>query len=615
MLVGNVASAQQAVRDNSNQAMASLQDGAASFANFDSGSALQAFRSANQNFAQIERLLQGSTGALFGLAQYLPTTGRKLRNAEQLLDAGVLLAKVGERMAQVSSATDGDVLQRLADLDAALGDTLPMVQDAVAHLDGLQPGDLPSQVRDQFASLQEKLPKAVRSGHELRLAVRAVGQLFGSTGTKRYVVLLQNSDELRPTGGFISGVALMDMEKGKVKKLDVPAGGPYDFQGYFLKQVQSPKPLWLVNPIWQMQDANYFFDFPTSARKVIWFFEQNQSGYSVDGVIALTPQLIQDLLRITGPLKDEQGNVLVDADTIVETIEQSSQPDDPRPKSFLAALAPQVLQRALGSTEKESLAVVAAVAKSLTSRDMQVYVKDAAVESALRTLGWSGEVRDAPHDYLAIVRTNIAGGKTDLYIDQQVQHTVQAQLDGTLLETLRIRLDHKGQADQNEHGVNNSTFLRVYVPAGATLVSAEGFSPEQFENLYQTPPEGYSADEDVQAVEGQVAIDERSGTRISHESGKTVFGNWVLVRPGTSATLTMRYIVPQRIIDPASGAGVYSLLLQRQSGVAPFAFSSELILPDGWMAEQVQQATPTPSGARLETVVSGDVWYGGIVRE
>ncbi|HCX28112.1 MAG TPA: hypothetical protein DHI91_03160, partial [Candidatus Portnoybacteria bacterium] len=49
-------------------------------------------------------------------------------------------------------------------------------------------------------------------------------------------------------------------------------------------------------------DANWFADFPSSAKKIMSFYEK-AGGSTADGVISLTPTIIERLLSMTGPIE------------------------------------------------------------------------------------------------------------------------------------------------------------------------------------------------------------------------------------------------------------------------------------------------------------------------
>ena len=90
----------------------------------------------------------------------------------------------------------------------------------------------------------------------------------------------------------------------------MPPGGVYDLQGNLEVLLSSPEPLHILNANWQMQDANWFFDFPTSAKKLMWFYEKS-GGPTVDGVIAINSNILPKLLAITGPIELSEFNLTI----------------------------------------------------------------------------------------------------------------------------------------------------------------------------------------------------------------------------------------------------------------------------------------------------------------
>ena len=89
----------------------------------------------------------------------------------------------------------------------------------------------------------------------------ALDSVFGDKQLKRYLIVFQNNNEIRPTGGFMGSFALVDIQKGKILNIDIPGGGTYDLKGQMKKEVEPPLPLQLSNNRWEFQDANWFPDF------------------------------------------------------------------------------------------------------------------------------------------------------------------------------------------------------------------------------------------------------------------------------------------------------------------------------------------------------------------
>jgi len=86
--------------------------------------------------------------------------------------------------------------------------------------------------------------------------------------------------------------------------------------------VKAPEPLWLVNPLWHFWDANWWPDWPTTAKNLMWFYEKS-GGSTVDGVVTFTPTVVEKLLDITGPIDmSEEYGVIIDSNNFWETTQK-----------------------------------------------------------------------------------------------------------------------------------------------------------------------------------------------------------------------------------------------------------------------------------------------------
>jgi len=146
--------------------------------------------------------------------------------------------------------------------------------------------------------------------------------------------------------------------------------------------------------------------------------------------------------------------------------------------------------------------------------------------------------------------------------------------------------------------VRNVDWLRVYVPSGSELLAASGFqSPDSI--YLQEKPESSWETSPLLAAENNAFIDENTGTKIYQENGKTVFANWLMVDPGQTVIITLKYRLPfnffsqpynlsrleklNNLINPNFISPiVYSLMVQKQAGASPSEFTSHLVFPDKW---------------------------------
>jgi hypothetical protein len=594
------------------------------------------FNRSAESFAETRSRLRDATLVLAAIV-----TGRdeQLKSGDRLLSAGESLARAGAEISAafeaLSEEKDASVTDRLAGLNEALTAALPHLREASEGLAGIEPSSLPKEHREKFTAMRNDLGSVLGSTERFLASSDAVMGLLGSEGKRRYLVLFQNDRELRPTGGFIGSYALMDVEGGRVVNLEIPGGGSYDLRGGLNERVAAPDQLRLVNPRWEFQDANWFADFPTSAKTLTWFYEKS-GGPSIDGVVAVTTNLMESLLTVTGPIEmAEYGRTIGAANFFDETqraVEIDYDREENKPKQFIADMAPKMMQQLVDRIGHEPLTLASAVGEALTRKNLLVWFRDQDEQAAASSFGWTGELNPVDDaDFLSVVDTNIAGGKTDDVIAVDIGHETRIEEDGSMIDTVTIRRTHNGKKDDLFKGVKNIDFMRVYVPEGSALISAEGF---------EAPADSYfiPADETLKtsslltAIEGRSMTHEASGTRVSSESGLTVFGNWVQVEPGESRAVRLSYRLPFRFQDlttsPESRSdrlkdffGAYvptatsKLVVRKQPGAVNRTFSSTITSPAGWSVRSriPTEATVADGGVRYSAALDADVYLGMVL--
>ena len=583
-------------------------------------SALQNFSSAQQeldHFALFFRLIpvKGAEGIA---AQHLVTAGREISEAGKYMTQTAAVFTSIDAKNILGSPEQGSLTAALVSARDQLVMALPHLERARQEIEGVSVQDIPAEYRDSLQLVQQGFPTVV---DQLRSALDfsdVLLQVLGHENPQRYLVLFQNSQELRPTGGFISSVAVMTIDQGVIRKIDVPGGGVYDISGQLLKKVVAPQPLHLVNPDWNIQDAGWFADVPTSAQKIISFYSAS-GGSSVDGVMFMTPDVLGSLLELTGPVYMDDYGLTVDKDNFLELIQEEKEKvkDSKTPKAIISDLTPLLLNKAFDIRTENSAEVLAILDRLFSQRDLILYFHDKELQQLVSSFGWSGELRDADRDFLHISHANISGGKTDLLIEERVEHTAELQPDGRVTDMVTVTRTHRGSVADPEGAIRNLSYIRFFVPAGSRLLEANGFDRID-QKLFLVPNQDAVVDDFLREKQGDVYIDEYSQTRVNNESGKTVFGNWVAVEAGKSTQVTIRYELPFRLkldglLDQTDH---YSLLFQRQAGLAPFIFSSRLKLAPQqalfWYGPQDSLESNT-DGLTLQQMMDTDLFYGAVI--
>lgn len=566
------------------------------------------FESAAVNFGQSYEILSeakneiGRMGGNFSeVLRFVPGVS-KLASANYVISAGENLALAGKKISE--SAKIIGSLENPLDKNSKNGPALADVflnlrsgvqsaseelEKAEENINKVNLDDLPEEMKPQFLELKEKLPAANASLKNFLDYSRIFLDVLGYNGPRKFLFLFQNNQEMRATGGFIGSYGILDISSGRVKKLFVD--DIYNPDGQLKARVIPPEPIQKMSAVWTMHDANWFPDFPTSAEKVSWFYEKT-GGPTVDGVIAITPNVIQDLLEITGPIEMPEYDTTVDAKNFIEKtqyeVEVDYDKEENRPKKFIADLMPKILDEVFNTKDAlQMIRVLSVLDKSLDEKQLLLYSKNYNIQKLISEENWSGEILNAQKDYLSVVNTNINGFKTDGVIDEVIKHQSEIQPDGSVVDTVSITRKHNGgNKEYDWWNKVNGNWLRVYVPEGSKLLEASGQTREFISPPLDYKNLGFKKDPQVEANENSTRVDEETGTRVYTENHKTIFANWVYVSPGESMTIAYKYILPFKLNFDSlhHPADSFSTLFQKQSGSTGSKLVSEIKLPENMKA-------------------------------
>lgn len=554
------------------------------------------FSQALENFSEGSEQLEEMGNILISASRFVPFAS-KLSSGKNAMEAGKHFSAAGKSLNEVVKSVAGLKEGNVVDGNFSLLDILENAQKNISeakvelsaaqkNLDLISIDDLPKDKQSKFLLLRENMPDVIAGADLFLNNNNILVELLGGNGPRKYLFLFQNNTEMRATGGFIGSYGLLDIANGHVKNFFID--GIFNPDGQLKDRIVPPLPIQKISANWSMHDSNWFSDFPTSAKKAIYFYERT-GGPTADGVITITPTVMQKLLEITGPIAMPEYDVTLDSENFIQLtqykVEVDYDKEENKPKKILSDLAPLVMEKLLSSKDLETISRTAnALLEGLSEKHILLYSQNSELEKMISKQGWSGEILQFPKDYVSVVNTNINGFKTDAVIEESISHKAEIQDDGSIVDTLTITRKHSGgSADYEWLNKVNADYMRVYVPQGSKLLEVTGHTRETVSAPVDYDQLGFKRDEDVQKEEESIVIDEQSGTRIYSESGKTVFGNWVYVSPGESVSVTYKYILPfslfQVLVSNQQQIDSYALVAQKQSGSLGSKFESEIRYP------------------------------------
>jgi hypothetical protein len=511
----------------------------------------------------------------------------------ELSSAGTILSEAVEPLFKISS--DSIFLKKdeivtkdnyggvLVSVVSGIENSKISFKNAEKSLNNVNPYDFPLEFQSGINELKNKFPEIKDKINNLSEYSDFATWLLGYDNPKNFLIISQNTSEIRATGGFVGSYGLLKSEFGYVR--DISMDDIYNLDGQLSYKVVPPRPIQKISTAWSTHDANWFLDFPTSAEKVAFFYEK-AGGPTPDGVIAINEKVIEDILRVVGSIEMKDYGVVLSADNFVEQVQHKVEKDydilQNKPKKILDDMLPLLFERFSTLSYDQLMRLFNVFISNLDKKDIIIWANQPKYQDFVLEKGWAGEVMDAKGaDYLAIVNTNINGYKTDRVINQKISKITKIEEDGSIVNTVKIKRVHVG-GDKEYEWLNkvNADFMRVYVPFGSELLDATGYTLEDYEAPIDYKKAGFNFDKDILESENSLMVDKKTGTQIFKESGKTVFGNWVFVSPKEEVEVSYTYRLPFKLNKLKKSDNIDTVFQVQPGSDSVLDFKTEL--PKDW---------------------------------
>jgi len=459
---------------------------------------------------------------------------------------GLTMADIGviaKNLHQIKTTFDGAVQQF---------NQLPSTDTSVSQLDPRLSKYLPI-FRQNIPAIQAWINDAER-------LVAVAPALLGIGSPTNYLIELLDSTELRPAGGFIGNIGVATLSGGR--PVDTHITDVYLFDYAFSAKNSIPYPAqyqwfskYLASTSWSIRDSNLEADFPTSAQYAEINYMREGGTLPFQGVIAITPALIQQMLTITGPIYIPEYHETVTSQNLIDRIHYhqlgSGREGDDVPaadghssvrKHFTELLSEHFMARIHQLSAAAMPAILQLLLNSLHSKDLQIYLNSNAAEDILKNIHLASAVQTPVDDGLFIVDANISANKANALITNTLTDVVTIDQDGNAFHhtTLRYVWGTKGDV----YGLYNyRDYVRAYMPLNSLLLRQGGWQPE--------------------------------GASIAY--GQGVRAGFFIFHYHQTVTITLDWTVPHAAKKDAQGWH-YQYQIQRQAG-AQWVVKLEIHLP------------------------------------
>lgn len=555
----------------------------------------QNINAASDDLKEVRKSLTETQGNLnsFSFTRFIPILGGYYNDADHLVKAGFYGLDAGEVVldsikpyADVlglkgkGSFVMGSAEDRIRTAVMTIGKITPRIDDvskslelAKNEIDAVNPGRYPSflgggKIKNQLKAIQNMTDQGVVFVEEARPLIKVFPSLVGESKEKKYLILFQNNNELRPTGGFITAYAVFRIDKGIIhidRSDDI-----YTLDKSLRTRTVPPDPILKYLPkvtTFNLRDSNLSPDFVESMKTFDSLYKNAADKTDVDGIIALDTSVLSSVIKI---LDDE-----VFADGIRFTSKKDKECDCPqaiwklenlisKPKSLdlritslesvqaqrkdiLGSLLYAIMQKALKSSPKLYWGpLVQELVNQTNQKHVLIYLYDKKAQVGVEALNAAGRIKSFEGDYLHINEANLGGAKSNLFVQEKIGQNIETESDGSIIKTITINYKNPfPPSDCNLERGNvclNATlrdWIRVYVPKGSELISSQG---------------------------SEVKVTS------STDLGKTVFDGFLTVRPLGTATYTLKYRLPFKL---AKGSPL-PILIQKQPGTDKNEYTTKI---------------------------------------
>jgi hypothetical protein len=401
-----------------------------------------------------------------------------------------------------------------------------------------------------LATFQKDLPTLQLWLADANSLMGVLPMLLGINTPANYLIELLDTTELRPTGGFIGNIGFATLDQGRLSSVHITdvdlLDKPFEFSGH---RIQYPADYrwfshYLSQGTWLLRDSNLDADFPTAARYSELNYQREGGKVALQGVIAITPALIEQFLEITGPIYVPEYKETVTAQNLIDRIHYhqlgpgiGGSDTVPAPgghsslrKQFTELLTEHFFARFRQLPSSMLPRIMQVLIHAFNTKDVQVYVNANAAENVLRQVRLDDSIQSPPGDGLFIVDTNVGGDKANRYITSTLSDKVNIDEHGNAIHYTTITYAWLTPGPIYGRSLYQD-YVRIYVPPRATLQTQQGW--------------------------------ESQGSGISF--GRQVWAGYFTLTFGQSRAIRLTWLVPRAASFDVMG-WQYPYLIQHQAG-------------------------------------------------
>ncbi len=388
-----------------------------------------------------------------------------------------------------------------------------------------------------------------------------VNYLLGVEKPTSYLVLLGNDAEMRANGGFAGSYSKIIMN---YPDISVDFQDIYVPNGQLKGHVDPPEPIQQAfgHGTWELANADWEPDFPTSATALRWFFEKGKE-INPDNLVLVNLTTIKKVLDIAGPFYVSQYEATLTPENLYLFLQGKAEvnffPGSTQKKDALSAVGQALIKKIQSLPTHKKIKIAHILLTDFQNQNIMIHSSNDSFQKLLVKQKMAGVLEPVAFDTYSLIETNLGANKANLFVTRDTRHEIsvisskQSDLTSSnkfIHHQVTVQFTNTSpEANPNppiHYGGDYIAFLRLYIPTTAQNIQVS-----------QNPKSSSQFPEHFLVNTGKIP----ESVQINPKYNFTEVGFWHTTHAGSESSIALSYDLPLSKIDD------YSLAILKQHGL------------------------------------------------
>lgn len=264
---------------------------------------------------------------------------------------------------------------------------------------------------------------------------------------KKYLIVFQNADEIRPTWGFMWSMWVVNIYKWKITKFETQDVYAHEWNLKKEDYLRLKAPEWLntITKILWLRDSNYSHNYEKSSENIRFFLEK--IWYNLDWIVYINNTIIEDFLKQTGNIsftKIGENIRYNNFSEIMSLLVESKKYKDWSiwtPKKILFDFIDEFKARLI--KDWNYLSYIKIITDNIVKREIVIWSFSPKENKLLQELNinWTIDY-NTTFDFAYPIFTSISWNKSDRYMSRKYEKEIKKNKDCSIETSLKVSLTH-----------------------------------------------------------------------------------------------------------------------------------------------------------------------------